>query len=215
MITSIKLAQALNAKLCHDFAGSIGSIDNCASLINSVNNLTKEKSIELIQASSNKLINYLKFYRHLYSISHDNDEISIEEIKILSDKFLGSRNYHIKLEFSTVLFTNINTNISKVIMGLVILSADNLMKEGTIKIEIKINDSSYNIKVIASGKKIKPGGSLSDIISGKNPIDDLNTHNANEYYIYYLAKELGYTLYINQSANMIEYRCVADGDHKY
>ncbi|MCC8416970.1 MAG: hypothetical protein LN588_00150 [Rickettsia endosymbiont of Bryobia graminum] len=56
---SVRLCQALNEKICHDFAGSIGVIDNSIQLTKSKD--YQEKATNLIQNSANKLIGRLQF----------------------------------------------------------------------------------------------------------------------------------------------------------
>ena len=43
----IELSQSLNAKLCHDLAGSIGTVDNCLSLIDNDNKEISNQAKEL------------------------------------------------------------------------------------------------------------------------------------------------------------------------
>ena len=52
----IRLSQALNAKLCHDLAGSIGTVNNCLELIDNSNKEISEKSKELAILESENLV---------------------------------------------------------------------------------------------------------------------------------------------------------------
>ena len=54
----LELAQALNAKFCHELSGSIGAIENCAELVDSIDNVIRDRAVGLIKSSSQKLINF-------------------------------------------------------------------------------------------------------------------------------------------------------------
>ena len=88
MTDQIELSEALNSRLCHEFAGAIGAIDNCIGLISVKDEEVERIAVQLIKENTGKLINKLKLYRYAYSISDDFDNISMEEAIELSEKFL-------------------------------------------------------------------------------------------------------------------------------
>ncbi len=114
MLNSLKLCQALNEKICHDFAGSIGVIDNAIGLIKTIE--YQEKATKLVQDSINRFMSYLQFHRYVYSLPSEGNKIAIAEINRLSTDFLKSKNHNIELVFTRLISTNIDDNIAQMIL---------------------------------------------------------------------------------------------------
>ena len=89
------LNKALNEKIYHDFAGSIGVIDNAIGLIKTIE--CQEKATKLVQDSINRFMSYLQFHRYVYSLPSEGNKIAIAEINRLSTDFLKSKNHNIEL----------------------------------------------------------------------------------------------------------------------
>ncbi|MCC8372001.1 MAG: palindromic element RPE1 domain-containing protein [Rickettsia endosymbiont of Pseudomimeciton antennatum] len=126
MLNSIRLCQALNEKICHDFAGTIGVIDNSIGLIKTID--YQEKATKLIQDSTNRLISYLEFYRYLYSLPSEGNKTSIAEINRLATNFLKSKNHNIELIFTRLYNTSINDHIAQIIVCLIVIASNNISK---------------------------------------------------------------------------------------
>ena len=90
MTDLVKFAQALNSKLCHEFSGTIGAINNCIGLISIQDQAVKIAAAELLRENTKKLVNKLKLYRYAYALSDQSDMIKKDEIIKLSNKFLSS-----------------------------------------------------------------------------------------------------------------------------
>ena len=103
MPKTIELSQALNAKLCHDLAGAIGTVDNCLSLIDNKNLDIGKQAKDLAIEESANLVNRIKFFRTAYGISEGETKMSLVNLsKLLQDFFLDT-----KIEFSLDFHQNI------------------------------------------------------------------------------------------------------------
>lgn len=212
MKNSIKLAQVLNEQLCHDFAGSIGAIDICADLIGSTDNAFRDKSLALIKASARTLINNLKFYRYLYSEALFDSKENLAEICTVIRGFIESKNLNIKLEIIQTKSIVISASIAQLLLGFVSLAADDLTHDGIIRLSVFFENGFYNIKTTALGSKLKFNQKKFDNLTDKNSISDLDSDDSREYYIYSLAKNLGYKITVIQSDDTIEYDCIHTKD---
>lgn len=212
MINSIKLAQALNEKLCHDFAGSIGAIDNCTDLIESIDGVIRRKAAALIKTSAQTLINYLKFYRYLYSEAPLDSQVNLAEICTITRGFVELKNSNIKFEIIPSKSYAISATIAQLIMGFVSLAIDDLIQDGVIKLNLFFDNGFFNIKTIAQSSKLKFNQQKFDNLTDKNPINNLSAHYSHEYYIYCLTKNLGYKIEVIQSTDKIEYNCIYSKD---
>lgn len=203
-MTSVRLCQALNEKICHDFAGSIGVIDNSIQLTKSKD--YQEKATDLIQSSANKLIGRLQFYRHLYSIPFDNNPIRVTEINELSNNFLKFHNYTIKLTFEELKTLSVQDSLSKIIMCIILIASNNLKQDGTINLKYKKSDDNFiNIKIIVASEELKLDDNKVSILLGRGNINNITIDNIHEYYTYYLMMEYNYRLTIIPRQKSIEY----------
>lgn len=202
MLNSLKLCQALNEKICHDFAGSIGAIDNAIGLIKTIE--YQEKTTKLVQDSTNRLMSYLQFYRYLYSLPSEGNKIAIAEINRLSTDFLKSKNHNIKLVFTRLISTNIDDNIAQIIMCLIVTASSNIYRDAVIKVELEIqNDNFIGIKIVVTAPNLRFDQDRADILLGKRTIDDVSIENVHEYYTYYLITEYYYKLAITPSTDFV------------
>ena len=205
----VDFAQTLNSKLCHEFAGTIGAINNCVELISIENEDIKNSAIELLKENTTKLVNKLKLYRYTYGISNDSDMIRKAEIIELSNKFLESDNRKIKFDHIFTKSHNISLDIAKMIFSLIIEAYNNFIKDGSITLTlIEDKNNHHKIQLKVTSKWLKIDMDKSNILSGRNLENTLNIHNVNEYYLCYLTQKLYYKLSIDNNSlgdNIIEY----------
>lgn len=219
----IRLSQALNEKICHDFAGTIGVIDNSIDLIKTIEH--QEKAIKLIQDSTNRLIRSLQFYRYLYSLASENSKTSIVEVNRLATDFVKSKNHNIELIFTRLYSTDINDHIAQIIICLIVVASNNLSKNAIIKVELEIqHDKFIGMKIVVIATNLKFDQNKIDILLGKRIIKDvypnipqvfaeanssdhssITIENVHEYYTYYLITEYGYKLLVTPLIDSVEY----------
>lgn len=199
MTDIIELSQALNAKLCHELAGTIGAIENCTELIDSADSIIRNKAIQLINSNAEKLVSSLRLYRYTYGLSQKSEKTSMSEVKTLIDSFLSASKS--KISFS---LTNnqevIDPKLGKLITCLFIL-VFNAIRTGEINIITSLNE----ITVSATGKQHLLNDKKMDVLTG-NFTDALSVHNVHEYYIYHLAKKINCNLNISQTENYVEFQ---------
>ncbi|HJD63840.1 MAG TPA: hypothetical protein LFW13_02370 [Rickettsia endosymbiont of Sericostoma sp.] len=204
----IRLSQALNEKICHDFAGTIGVIDNSIDLIKTIE--YQEKAIKLIQDSTNRLIRYLQFYRYLYSLASEDSKTSIVEVNRLATDFLKSKNHNIELIFTRLYSIDINDHIAQIIICLIVVASNNLSKNAIIKVELEIqHDKFIGMKIVVIATNLKFDQNKTDILlgTGANSSDhsSITIENVHEYYTYYLITEYGYKLLVTPLIDSVEY----------
>lgn len=196
---SLRLCQILTEKIFHDFAGTIGVIDNSVSLITSKHH--PEKAVSLLQSGTNKLVESLRFYRYLYSRPSANT-IDIIEINKLSVNFLKLQSNNIQLIFQGFPPT-IQDKIGKMIMCFILLASDYFKKDGTIKIALATDNNT--IKIMIADKQLQFDKDKIDILLGQGNMNDIDIGNVHEYYTHYLITESGYKLEVSPAAGSIEY----------
>jgi hypothetical protein len=212
MTNMVEFAQALSSKLCHEFAGTIGAINNCISLINTKDEAISLAAVELLKENTKTLVNKLKLYRCAYSLAEEEGIIRHSEIIELSNQFLGSDTRKIKFDY-TYTFIKSNSlpiNIGKLLLSLIIEAYNDFIKEGVIKVTLYEDANNHYSKIClkVTSKWLKIDRHKSSMLSDHNIKHLLTVYNVHEYYISILAKQLNYQISIDISSvknNVIEY----------
>ncbi len=74
---NLQLLQALNARICHDLAGSIGTIDNCIGLMELKDKSIRQKAKLVLSGESANLVKKIQFFRECYSILEESNKVSV------------------------------------------------------------------------------------------------------------------------------------------
>lgn len=213
MAENLKLTQAMNARICHDLAGSIGIVDNCLSLIDNKNEKISAEAKLLLNEESNNLIRKIKLFRNIYGTFDNEEKMSIIYInKLIRNHFVNS-NVKIRIH-STEETTYFTSLIGKVLICLAIIAADNINSSGSIELFLGSN-SDKTIKVTANSKslRLKNENLLMlttnniDFIEGSNELN-INASNCREYYVNILCRSAGYKIVIDKKKDLIEYSIV-------
>ena len=199
----IELSQALNAKLCHDLAGAIGTVDNCLSLIDNKNQEIGKQAKDLAIEESANLVNRIKFFRTAYGLSEGETKTSLVNLsKLLQDFFLDT-----KIEFSLdydpgVLY--IDSIIAKTTICLAVIAGDSAIFGGKVIITISIKDENP-ILIKCSGKSIVLKDDSLAALKGvlATPV---TVRNCREHYNNALCAHKNYELEIDKSSDSLEFK---------
>ena len=199
----IKLSQALNAKLCHDLAGSIGTVDNCLSLIDNDNKEIGNQAKELTILESANLVKKIRFFRTVYGLSDGENKISLVGVsKVLQDFFTDTKiKFSIKYDSGLIY---IDSMTSKAVICLAVIAGDAAIYGGDVMISIPEKDESpITVKSIGKTIAIKEGN-LS-ILKG-SPDIAVSVNNCREHYVNTICAYKNYELKIIKSAGSIEFK---------
>ena len=200
MADIITTCQILNSYFLHEISSPLSAISSTTDLFNSSQNKIKREALNIISDGAHILYNKVKFYSYAYTISSNEQSIAFATVKKLCEGIL----VRTKIQFCSsdeLLGIQLDANLSKIIMCLIITAHKNISKEGRIIVSI-INDDIC----------IKVQGNLSQITNDKMQIlvGDITSieptvYNCNEYYIRLLIDKNNYKININQTQDMLEY----------
>jgi histidine phosphotransferase ChpT len=203
MTKIIELSQALNAKLCHDLAGAIGTVDNCLSLIDNKNQDIGKQAKDLAIEESANLVNRIKFFRTAYGISEGETKMSLVNLsKLLQDFFLDT-----KIEFSLdydpgVLY--IDSIVAKTTICLAVIAGDSAIFGGKLVVTVPIKDEDP-ILIKCSGKNIIVKDDNLNVLNGVKDVS-VTVQNCREHYINTLCVHANYELEIDKSDATLEFK---------
>jgi histidine phosphotransferase ChpT len=205
----IKICELLQAKFCHDMAGTLSAINNSVEFLSSSNNNLREKATTLIQTSAAESVAKLQFYRTAYGSALDNGETSFEEIISIINNFASYTKVNIMWPASTLakLNTPITNRLAKIVLNLLLVISDSLIYGGTINIKCDSKNNKSQIIINAAGKKcLLEDKYLSIILNPDINIDHINVDNIQEYIIARLIKIYNAELSIrNKTGESIEF----------
>jgi len=202
MSETLKLIEALGSKICHDLAGSIGTIDNCLGLLDSDNKIIGEQAKNLALQESKSLVKHIKFFRSTYGLVENESRLSIIDIvNTLKDFFNNS-----KIKFNAHIMDNllsINAHMAKVAYCLVSIASENIGFEGSIDLYInEENDTLFKIQSNGRNFHLKHGSFV--VLSG-DMAEPLTITNCREHYVSNICNEYGYKLSVSKDGGSTEY----------
>ncbi|MDC0864530.1 hypothetical protein OAP56_01080 [Rickettsiaceae bacterium] len=202
MPKSVELSQALNAKLIHDLAGSIGAIDNCVGLLDNDNKIIGQKARILLDQEVKNLSGRIRFFRSAYSTSYEEDEMSLISVKKILTDFFKETGVAFKLSFEEgVLY--VESHIARALICLSSIISENIAPESSIDLRIPKNkENPITLKKIGCKKVLCE--KKTNILEGdvKSPID---VFNCREHYISRLCTKSDSSISINKNPRDVEY----------
>lgn len=201
MSKSIALSQALSAKLCHDLAGSIGSLDNCLSLIDNKDPSIGVKAKELVFAESANLVKKIKFYRAAYAFSEGESKMSLVMLEsIIREFFAKSKINFIFNHDQGVIFIDIAT--SKAVLCLSAIASESMVSGGDLELFIP-ESNNKPILIRGLGKRIALKYKTINILTDSED-SPVTATNCREHYIRAICNERGYTIDITKNEALLE-----------
>jgi histidine phosphotransferase ChpT len=185
MLSDIEFLELLSAKFCHDLAGPIGAISNGLDFLHSKDSLMREKSINLIQDSSDKSVATIKLFRILYGTVKSVGEANLSDIKTLLEEYFKTSK--IKLDWpDDHLFVqgySINNRVAKLIVAIVIGGTSLLVNTGVISVRLNKVDQGCQVNISITDKNIKESAQYVQALSANIEAEMVNNKNINFYLI--------------------------------
>jgi hypothetical protein len=205
MHKNIALAQAMNARLCHDLASSIGTIDNCLKLASHENKDIGLKAKNLALEEAENLVSKVKFFRGVYGLSDGEANMSLVNISKLLSDFLKSTKIKLNFHFEKGLIY-IESPIAKIALCLTIFTCENIGNTGSVHLYIKNNEKNP-ITLLGKGKNILAQDEALEILKGTTE-QLINVKTCRHHYIYELAMQTGYKILVSKNSDSIEYNLI-------
>lgn len=201
MKKELKLLQTLTAHICHELAGSIGTIDNCLSLMDTKDLSIKKQAELLVKEESSNLVRKIKYFRECYGISTDKEMSAVYLSKLFKDLFVNS-DVQPSIHFEERILC-LNAMLAKVVLCLVTISRE-CIKTGKIDLFFGRNNI---IKIVVSGigLKLKKDNFWHTEESAKIPI---TVANICQHYIDMMCDLIGYKITVRRKESLIEYTLV-------
>lgn len=200
MAGTLQLLQTLNARICHDLAGSIGIIDNCLDLLDTKDKSISQKAKSLVNTESGNLVKKIKIFRSVYGRSDGEKEMSAVYLTKLMKDFFDGNGIKPKLHFEEgIIF--LDAHIAKASICLTILASENIHSNGTIDLFFSKDNV---IKIIANDRNLNLRKDNLNVLkrSGKIPI---TVNNCREHYVNILCDKSGYDLIFDEKED--SFRC--------
>ena len=202
MSDTLKLIQALGSKICHDLAGSIGTIDNYLGLLDSDNKTIGNQAKDLVLQESKNLVKRIKFFRSTYGLVENESRLSIIDIVDLLKNFFDES----KIKFNAHIMgdlLSVNAHMAKVAYCLVSIASENIGSEGSIDLYIhEENDTLFKIQSNGRNFHLKHG---SFVVLNGGVAEPLTITNCREHYASNICSEYGYKLSISKNVGSTEY----------
>jgi histidine phosphotransferase ChpT len=207
MVKDIELAQYLNAKFCHELAGTLGAISNGVEFLEEANPAMQAKAIDLVKVSAKQAISRLMFYRQAYGVAKSQGEADLKEFKKLSEDFLDGTK--VKLDFNEkymhVPNVFIDINSCKLLYCFIVIGMGNLIHGGVVSLTVESTAQGKKITLSARGDNLKQDEEKSSILKGNFDNIIISTTNIHTYYTRQMAEKVHANITIKPSEKQIDY----------
>jgi hypothetical protein len=203
MLKNIKLSQAMNARLCHDLAGSVGAIDSYLSLFEHEDKAICKKAKKLAFEESSNLMSKIKLFRSAYGIFDGEDSMSLINMAKLLIDFFDNTQVQLNLHFETGLIY-MEEQLAKSAICLAAIVSENISYSGVIDFYLN-KDQDSPVRLLGNGNNLILKDDHLEVIQGK-PRQAVNVRNCREHYINKMCAKKGYKVLAQKKTGAIEYK---------
>lgn len=201
------LSDLLCAKLCHDMANPISSISNGLEMLD-YNDSGNKEIIDLINTSSDDLVNILKLYRIAYGVvDHDATENLATSMKQIAQLF-GSKGVAFSITNDFTSFVPNGTN--KAIVNVFIFILEILVRGSHVEISITGRADEVILDVNCSGNSVNVQEYDLKILQSSANADEVSQNNIQAYYTNMMMNKYGLSSKIvNHKKNILRIMLIA------
>ena len=203
MPKNVELSQAMSARLCHDLAGSIGTIDNCLGLVDHDDAIISQKAKNLASEEASNLVNQIKFFRSAYGLSDGEASMSLVNMAKLLNDFFKNTQVQLNLHFETGLIY-MEAQLAKSAICLAAIVSENISYSGVINFYLN-KDQDSPVRILGNGNNLILKDDHLEVIQGK-PRKAVNVRNCREHYINKMCAKKGYKVLAQKKTGAIEYK---------
>lgn len=189
-MTTFNFTQIISSKLIHDFASLSGIIENSAQML--IEGEDEDFAKQMLQSTSKKLVDRIKFYRFCFSKKNQNHAIKTNDlIEITKNYFEGSK---VSINLN-VLKENLSAEILHINAGFIAnalsIFASLIAQNGLIEIEVN------NGEIILFSKA---NNILNNEINQalKTNVKEINEHNIHYNFFYQYAKNYNLKFFLEE-----------------
>ncbi len=180
MSNNIELSQIMSARLYHDLAGPIGTIDNCFSLFDHKNKNICKKAKILAFEESRHLVSKINFFRSVYGIFDGEIDMNLVFIKKLLTNFFINTKLNLQLHFDENL-VYIDAQLAKASICLVAILVENIHYSGEINFYLN-KDKNQPVELFGKSNSLMSQDESLEMLEDKLG-ESVNIRNCREYYV--------------------------------
>ncbi len=202
MSEKIKLMQAMGSKFCHDFANSIGSLDNAVSHLNSDKPELVKSAKSLLTDEFGNLIKYVKTFRTIYNPDESGEALNLKNLKSLLTEYFTNPKIEVRFHINDS-FTPEYHDFAKIVACLAVIASETIIYQGRLDIYV-LDEEKQPISVEVNGKNLAIRKESIDGLLGGGQYP-ANAMNCREHYIRLMCEEAGYNIELKNSKTLIKY----------
>lgn len=211
MMDSLKLAEMLCTRLCHDLTGPIGAVNNGAEFLAEEGFNLQNQAVELITSSAFSAVTRLQFYRVAYGRVKEHGEASLTDSQRLAqDFFAGSK---ITLvwpdQYADAVGVSLSLRMMRLLFNLLIVMHGALFKGGTVNIRIDQGEGGQKIiEMLVQGDAIKWDSEMQSVLMQPCSLEQVTPKSVQLYLTRTLADELQTSLTFEPGPGELRIRAV-------
>jgi len=193
----------ITVRLCHDLAGPAGAVNNGVEIFAESSDEMKEKSFELIEASTKDMITRLMLFRKAFGTANKEVESDIVSFqKVVADYTAPKKiNVHWQYEQNVI---HLNNQLTQMLANMILIACDILMIGGKLTVKLKNLDKKPTISVIGSSTQFKMIPALSALFVEDSADVECDSRNIVCFYLHQLLQHSNLSLKILENDSQFE-----------
>jgi len=147
----LRVFHLLCAKLCHDLVSPVGAVSNGVELLRDMGPEDAAEILDLIEDSSGKAAERLKYFRVAYGLAADAVRTDVEA-KALAVAMFGGHAISIDWPTDPAIATPLNELDIKLVLNMLLLAAEALPRGGTIAVRLVEDGAALGVELVARGE---------------------------------------------------------------
>lgn len=194
MVSDLRIAELLCARLCHDLTGPIGAVNNGAEFLSEEGFNMQGQAVELITSSAFSAVTRLQFYRMAYGLIKDQGEANLSDRRQLAADFLSSSKITLLWpdEYVEGAGIAISIRMARLLFNLLLVASGALLRGGSLSVQIVQDEQGGKvITLVAEGQTVKWDESNALMFKSGIAPEQISPKTVQHYLTQRLADELG------------------------
>ncbi|MBB3064671.1 histidine phosphotransferase family protein [Limibacillus halophilus] len=190
MIASLRVAELLCARLCHELVNPIGACNNGLEMLGGASPDLMEEAAQLAIDSADSAARILQFFRLAYGTAVERAGPGGTDLKSHVENYF--KGHRISLNWSDETYNDpMSSNSTKLLLNLLVVAEESLPRGGSLTVEVLAAESRHQVAILAIGEGARVRPEAREGLNRDLPDSELTTRNIQSVFCRLLAAECG------------------------
>jgi histidine phosphotransferase ChpT len=198
MIGSVRLAELLSARICHDLVNPVGACNNGLEMLADASSDIFDEAVELAQDSGRSAARILQYFRLAYGTAAERAGPGGIDIKQAVEDFFSEAS--VELTWSDETYNDpMSAGMTKLLLNLLLVADESLPRGGSLSVQLAATGSGHEIAILAMGEGARLRAETSEALTEDLHESALTTRNIQGAFSRLLAQGINAELQLDES----------------